>query len=979
MYYHPSVIPSNISTGTTTPEPTPRKLVDLKRPLPVRPPWIPEPASDVEPENAGAEEADDLEDAVDKLAENAITQSVKMIQRRYRGHLSRKKFSPWYAVLNKIRCMFTLKSRAAKHRSQLRWAQLKKLEKTATFTRINHQYYHDLQVSMLDKLTVLEKKDAVVFEHDVDEKITQKVGTDGKRHADLLREGNMEYYNESALIQRAVIQKDSGIRWITTKFYNMLATPKFDYNRSVKKQAYTDLYLNISKCLVADFHRMECLKAIEEDWQRDAQPGIVKAKAQSKDELKKSHAANWSLRREGLHLSLFELADMWVDSVDPFEYKMFLVILYMAVTTRDPDSGGMMLAKVTDLHCLLDGDGNISLPDLSDVDMANGAEDLGVEVMEQAIAVSERVKRESRWTEDGIKTRQMHDEIARREAARRNDMTEKLARKARMSRYQQFIKELQKSVQERLKKDLHWLTVQDELSRTLDAEKHPGSHPDLEFTCRGSLLRLALGKSRGEQLDLQDIKIINKSSLMSREESELIRLGRRRTKELDRQAAKEYNELQNLFPERLRTHPTGLDLTQLLQLFRFTTAHGLPRMVVDALYHGNISLNDLTAVDGTASYRSNEEVKALHPADAALLHAAVAVQRGSDTIVNEEKRKRTELTRHLRKTAETLAKHTTNTLHKGDDEHLDHTRRIGFRQRSFLLHERSAPSLNAGEEKQLDHPWGPWGSLRQNRSPERNPVRPGLKSPGNGELPDAHNPEIDHLLPRYYLRRHASETMDQAHATRAHVPQGTAHWRLRAYPNKNEQRIASPEGSMISYSSLPAQHFGVQAKQKVQRPPDDRSRLTPNSLNDEDPYIPVYFGSKESEGAQTRPFTPPALAPISPSHSRVKELARSQTRPRTSPMKGLPYSAVMNSSSSITKVLKRPDLFLGQMPTRKKRKKQKARLRSVIRSVAAANYLRLRMRNERATKNAMPATSVQELLVQSRELSHSRSMDLQTW
>ena len=34
------------------------------------------------------------------------------------------------------------------------------------------------------------------------------------------------------------------------------------------------------------------------------------------------------------------------------------------------------------------------------------------------------------------------------------------------------------------------------------------------------------------------------------------------------QAAREYSALQNIFPERLRTHPTNLGITQLLELFR---------------------------------------------------------------------------------------------------------------------------------------------------------------------------------------------------------------------------------------------------------------------------------------------------------------------------------------------------------------------------------------------------------------------------
>ena len=51
------VIPSNVSTSTGTPEPTPRTLVDLKRPLPVRPPWISEPEAEDEPEDEVEEEA----------------------------------------------------------------------------------------------------------------------------------------------------------------------------------------------------------------------------------------------------------------------------------------------------------------------------------------------------------------------------------------------------------------------------------------------------------------------------------------------------------------------------------------------------------------------------------------------------------------------------------------------------------------------------------------------------------------------------------------------------------------------------------------------------------------------------------------------------------------------------------------------------------------------------------------------------------
>ena len=49
------------------------------------------------------------------------------------------------------------------------------------------------------------------------------------------------------MIQRHVIEKDAGIKWITAKYFNMLATPKFSYNRSVKKPAY--VVRNVCVCV----------------------------------------------------------------------------------------------------------------------------------------------------------------------------------------------------------------------------------------------------------------------------------------------------------------------------------------------------------------------------------------------------------------------------------------------------------------------------------------------------------------------------------------------------------------------------------------------------------------------------------------------------------------------------------------------------------------------------------------------------------
>ena len=145
------------------------------------------------------------------------------------------------------------------------------------------------------------------------------------RRGRYLAEGNKAYYTSSAIARRCFLVRDLGIREATTLFWSLASNS----GESITKDEYTELMTYVAQVLVGGaLSDADIAAAIEMDWQKDL-----------KRSEKSGHRNELSVA--DLHLSLYELADVWVDGINGAKYAAFLLsllyccLLYTSPSPRD--------------------------------------------------------------------------------------------------------------------------------------------------------------------------------------------------------------------------------------------------------------------------------------------------------------------------------------------------------------------------------------------------------------------------------------------------------------------------------------------------------------------------------------------------------------------------------------------------------------------------------------------------------------------
>ncbi|OQS07421.1 hypothetical protein THRCLA_00557 [Thraustotheca clavata] len=124
------------------------------------------------------------------------------------------------------------------------------------------------------------------------------------------KQGNLAYYSEESLMQRLSHREHPLLRQLTKTFWSL--TQK-EFTSTMSFDGYYDIMIRVHKILNEHFDVESTLHMIEDDWNSDTQE-------------------EGSLSYEAFHLSMYELVDLWCDSVDVNDYVSLLFLILKGIT-----------------------------------------------------------------------------------------------------------------------------------------------------------------------------------------------------------------------------------------------------------------------------------------------------------------------------------------------------------------------------------------------------------------------------------------------------------------------------------------------------------------------------------------------------------------------------------------------------------------------------------------------------------------------
>lgn len=124
-------------------------------------------------------------------------------------------------------------------------------------------------------------------------------------------QGNLDFYSNDNLIQRKNIRNSEIIKRILSLWWKTCDPLK--HGGVLKMNEYLVLNTKIQKAVDPDFEPRHALKMAKQDWKRDAQ-------------------GKSALTEDMFNASIFEIADMWTDSVDVQDYAQCLTGLLSTIS-----------------------------------------------------------------------------------------------------------------------------------------------------------------------------------------------------------------------------------------------------------------------------------------------------------------------------------------------------------------------------------------------------------------------------------------------------------------------------------------------------------------------------------------------------------------------------------------------------------------------------------------------------------------------
>jgi hypothetical protein len=139
--------------------------------------------------------------------------------------------------------------------------------------------------------------------------------TDNSHH--MREQGDEDMYTIESLIERAVLQKDTGIRDSIEQMWELPGMFK-EGGVFLIMESYIEFNMALHKALVPDISYEEAMDAADQDWEKDS-------------------GGRDTMTHKQFNLAVFELADLWCHSIDAEEYVDFLGTLLRAITFQQEE------------------------------------------------------------------------------------------------------------------------------------------------------------------------------------------------------------------------------------------------------------------------------------------------------------------------------------------------------------------------------------------------------------------------------------------------------------------------------------------------------------------------------------------------------------------------------------------------------------------------------------------------------------------
>jgi hypothetical protein len=144
-----------------------------------------------------------------------------------------------------------------------------------------------------------------------------KKGHKKKKKVDKSKQGDITMYTIQHLIERSNLKRDRRIQQTVFEMWEVGDMTKV--RGELTKEAYIHFICMLHKALIPNITRAEADEAALHDWETDSEGRSAMSYAQ-------------------FHSAMFELADMWCESIDADEYAQFLRQLAETMTEDEPEA-----------------------------------------------------------------------------------------------------------------------------------------------------------------------------------------------------------------------------------------------------------------------------------------------------------------------------------------------------------------------------------------------------------------------------------------------------------------------------------------------------------------------------------------------------------------------------------------------------------------------------------------------------------------
>ncbi|EQC41419.1 hypothetical protein SDRG_01388 [Saprolegnia diclina VS20] len=184
-------------------------------------------------------------------------------------------------------------------------------EPSAASSDHNRGQLHSDAIRRLSSMKEVDRAHLVAVRQDAMRLVTEGiVEVDMESPASYDRQGDLAYYSEESLQLRLALRENPLLLRLTQTFWSLT---NVDVEATMTFTDYSDIMVRVHKILNEHFDAQTTLLSIEDDWASDTKGTNV-------------------LPYDAFHLSLYELVDLWCDSVKVDDYVSLLYLILTGIT-----------------------------------------------------------------------------------------------------------------------------------------------------------------------------------------------------------------------------------------------------------------------------------------------------------------------------------------------------------------------------------------------------------------------------------------------------------------------------------------------------------------------------------------------------------------------------------------------------------------------------------------------------------------------